>query len=364
MAIIWGLALETLTLVSMGWDRRLRHEGVHRVFMRERTISDVARLAGVSAMTVSRVMNGRAAVRAGTREAVLKAVATLGYTPNAAARKLATGGVDRIGLIYSNPSAGYLSEFLLGALEGVERLGAQLIVEPCRDDVQSEQAALKRLAAGGVRAVVLPPPHGESLAALAQACELGMRVVAVAASTFKSDAVAVRIDDRKAAADIGRYLLGLGHLRFGFITGAANQTASSERREGFLAEIRAVAGATVAVEEGAFTYRSGYEAAEILFDRHPELTAVFASNDDMAAGVLAAAHRRGLDVPGRLSVVGFDDTETARSVWPALTTVRQPISQMAAQAVALLGERDTPPADVVLGHELVVRETSGPAPAA
>lgn len=330
--------------------------------MSDRTITDVARLAGVSAMTVSRVMNGRGAVRPDTREAVLKAVATLGYTPNAAARKLATGGVDRIGLIYSNPSAGYLSEFLLGALEGVERLGAQLIVEPCGDDDVSERAALKRLAMGGVRAVVLPPPHGESLAALEQAADLRMRVVAVAASTFKSEAAAVRIDDRAAAAEMARYLLGLGHRRFGFIGGAPNQTASAERREGFLSEIRQQSGATVALEEGAFTYRSGFEAAEILFEAQTDLTAIFASNDDMAAGVLAAAHRRGLEVPGRLSVVGFDDTETARSVWPSLTTVRQPIALMAARAVALLGDRDGAAVDVVLDHELVLRETAGPAP--
>lgn len=330
--------------------------------MSVRTISDVARLAGVSAMTVSRVMNGRGAVRPDTRDAVLKAVSTLGYTPNAAARKLATGGVDRIGLIYSNPSAGYLSEFLLGALEGVERLGAQLIVEPCGDDDASEQAALRRLAAGGVRAVVLPPPHGESLAALEEAANLKMHVVAVAASTFKSDAAAVRIDDRAAAAEMGRYLLGLGHRRFGFISGAPNQTASAERRQGFLDEIGVAEGAVAVIEEGAFTYRSGFEAAEMLFERAPDLTAIFASNDDMAAGVLAAAHRRGLEVPARISVVGFDDTETARSVWPSLTTVRQPISQMAAQAVALLGDRNAPPADIVLGHELVLRETAGPAP--
>lgn len=324
-------------------------------------ISDVARLAGVSAMTVSRVMNGQGPVRAETRAAVLKAVAALGYAPNPAARKLATGGLDRIGLIYSNPSAGYLSEFLLGALEGGQRLGAQLIVEPCGDDAESEQAALKRLAAGGVRAVVLPPPHGESLAALEQAKALKMRVVAVATGAFRSDAAAVRIDDRAAAAEMTQYLLGLGHRRLGFITGASNQTASAERQAGFLAEMETRDGMTVTIEPGAFTYRSGLEAAERLLDRAPDLTAIFASNDDMAAGVLAAAHRRGLDVPGRLSVVGFDDTETAQSVWPALTTVRQPIARMAAEAVALLGDPDGAALDRILPYELVFRDSAGPA---
>lgn len=314
-------------------------------------------------MTVSRVMNGRGAVRAETREAVLRAVRQLGYAPNAAARKLATGGLDRIGLIYSNPSAGYLSAFLLGALEGVQRLGAQLIVEPCGDDPESELSALRRLAAGGVRAVVLPPPHGESGSAIAEAARLKMRTAVVATAVFRPGLVAVRIEDRTAAADMTRRLLDLGHRQIGFIAGAPNQTASAERKAGFLSAMGAHADARAVVETGAFTYRSGLEAADRLLDRAPEVTAIFASNDDMAAGVLAAAHRRGLDVPGRLSVAGFDDTETAQSVWPALTTVRQPIARMAAEAVALLGDFGAA-VDVVLGHQTVERDTTGPAPAA
>lgn len=329
--------------------------------MSGRKISDVARMAGVSAMTVSRVMNGRGAVRPETREAVLMAVEALGYAPNAAARKLATGGIDRIGLIYSNPSAGYLSAFLLGALEGVQRLGAQLIVEPCGDDADSETAALKRLAAGGVRAVVLPPPHGESEAALDEAGRLKMRVVAVATGVFRPGLTAVRIDDRTAAAEMTRRLFDLGHRRIGFITGASNQTASAERQAGFLAEVEARGDVDAVIETGAFTYRSGLEAADRLLDRRSDLTVIFASNDDMAAGVLASAHRRGLDVPGRLSVVGFDDTETAQSVWPALTTVRQPIARMAAEAVALLGDRNGAVIDRVLPHEIVFRDSAGPA---
>jgi LacI family transcriptional regulator len=119
-------------------------------------ISDVAARAGVSAMTVSRVMNNRGAVKPGTREAVLRAVEALGYAPNAAARSLALGGLDRIGLVWSNPSAGYLSEFLLGALEGVRAHGGQLIVEQCDDGADSEVAAVRRLAAGGRRGCCCP----------------------------------------------------------------------------------------------------------------------------------------------------------------------------------------------------------------
>ena len=143
----------------------------------------------------------------------MKAVEALGYAPNVAARSLALGGLDRIGLLYSNPSVGYLSEFLLGALEGVRSHGGQLIVEQCDDAAESEVAAIRRLAAGGVRGLLLPAPHGESVAALAEADRLGLRVVAVASGAFRSAATAVRIDDRAAAADMTRWLLDLGHRR-------------------------------------------------------------------------------------------------------------------------------------------------------
>ncbi|NBW08491.1 MAG: LacI family DNA-binding transcriptional regulator [Caulobacteraceae bacterium] len=322
-------------------------------------ISDVAARAGVSAMTVSRVMNNRGAVKPETREAVLRAVEALGYAPNVAARSLALGGLDRIGLIWSNPSAGYLSEFLLGALEGVRTHGGQLLVEQCGDDAESEVAAVRRLAAGGARGLVLPPPHGESVAALAEADRLGLKVVVVAAGSFRPEALGVRIDDRAAAAAMTRRLLDLGHRRIGLITGAANQSASAERLIGFQSEIDACPGAEAVIEAGDFTYRSGLDAAGRLLDRPGPPTAIFASNDDMALGAVAVAHQRGLDVPRDLTVVGFDDIPMATAVWPPLTTIRQPVARMAAEAVALLvgGSND---GDIVFPHALIERGTSAP----
>lgn len=323
-------------------------------------ISDVARLAGVSAMTVSRVVNGRGAVSAVTRERVEAAVRQLGYSPNAAARKLATGQADRIGLIYSNPSPGYLSEFLLGALAGARRIGAQLIVEPCDDGPGGERAALRRLAGGGVKAVILPPPHGESEEALAEARGLGMRVAAVATGVARTGDVTVRIYDRAAAAEMTRRLLSLGHTRLGFIGGATNQSASREREAGFRVEVEAAA-ARGLVEAGDFTYRGGLAAAERLLGLAAPPTAIFAANDEMATAVVAAAHRRGLDVPGDVTVVGFDDTAAATSIWPALTTVRQPIAEMAEAAASLLGGMaDGEVVDRILTHRLIERDSSGP----
>lgn len=332
-------------------------------------IEDVARAAGVSPMTVSRVMNNTAGVREATRVAVLAAVETLGYRPNAAARNLARAGAGRLGMLYSNPSAGYLSQFLLGALDGAHQFGAQLMLEKCEPDAGSERAAVARLAAGGATGVVLPPPHGESWAALAEVKALGLLAVAVAPGRFRSDIPSIRIDDYSAAAAMTRHLLDLGHRRIGFIKGASNQTASAERMLGFQTEMAAVEGAEALVEAGEFTYRSGFEAAERLLGARERPTAIFASNDDMAAAAIAAAHRYGLDVPADLTVVGFDDTPVASEIWPALTTVRQPVAEMAQMAVALLaqgrasgedGEGQPGLTEHMIPHTLVVRESDGP----
>ncbi len=329
-------------------------------------IDDVARMAGVSPMTVSRVMNNASGVRASTREGVLKAVEALGYTPNAAARSLASAGAGRVGLLYSNPSAGYLTEFLLGALDGAHRTGAQLLIEKCEAGPESERKAIARLAASGAKGVLLPPPHGESWAALAEVQAHGLEAVAVAAGRFRSEAASIRIDDMAAAAEMTRYLLDLGHRRIGFIKGASNQTASAERLIGFETEMRAATpNAEGLIEAGDFTYRSGFEAAERLLSAAKRPTAIFASNDEMAAAAIAAAHRRGLSVPAELTIVGFDDTQIATTLWPALTTIRQPIADMAEAAIGLLcrpspGEGAGATGERLMEHVLVKRESSGP----
>ena len=285
------------------------------------TISDVARVAGVSPMTVSRVVNKQSGVKDSTREAVMAAVAALGYSPNAAARSLARSGAGRIGLLYSNPSSGYLGEILLGALEGAHRSGAQLLIGKCDSDTDSEQAAIRRLIGEGAGGIILPPPHGESWTAIAEIEAHGVEAVAIAAGRFRSVASSIRIDDMAAAAEMTRYLIGLGHRRIGFIKGAQNQSASAERLIGFETELsQASPTAEGLIESGEFTYRSGFEAAERLL---------------------------------------------ASPVWPALTTVRQPIAEMAEAAVGRLvrGPSDTPEdRDRVVDHLLVIRESSGPPP--
>ncbi|MES2136559.1 MAG: LacI family DNA-binding transcriptional regulator [Pseudomonadota bacterium] len=332
------------------------------------TIEDVARTAGVSAMTVSRVINGKRNVKDSTRESVLRAIAELNYSPNTAARTLAAGEATHIGLLYANPSAAYLSQFLVGALEGARKTGAQLVLEACESESAGEQAATAhRFLQSGLDGVILPPPLSESMAVHAEVSAAKMPMVTVAMGLPHDGSLNVRIDDFEAAKEITAYLIGLGHRRIGFIRGHPNMTASDERYRGYAAALdeAGIELSNAHIEQGYFTYRSGLVAAERLLANSMRPTAIFASNDDMAAAAVNIAHRAGLDVPKDLSVVGFDDTMPATTVWPELTTIRQPVAEMAESAIELL-MRDLRNGDEeqdkerVLRHELIIRDSAGP----
>ena len=337
------------------------------------TIADVAREAGVSAMTVSRVINGVQNVRESTRAAVLDAVEKLHYSPNTAARSLAAGEAIHIGLLYANPSAGYLSQFVIGALYAARGVGAHLMIESCESEDADEQAEVtRRFANGEVEGVILPPPLSESQPILAELESIGMPVVTVAMGAPNEDALNVRIDDRAAAAEMTQHLLNLGHRRIGFIKGHPNHVASHDRFRGFCDAMRdfGLNPDEMPVEQGYFSYRSGLTAGERLLASGEVPTAIFASNDDMAAATISVAHRLGLNVPDDISIVGFDDTALATSVWPELTTVKQPIASMAEAALELLvadlrGHRAGAPhkgTERVLSHAIIIRESSGPPP--
>lgn len=302
------------------------------------TIHDVAKAANVSSMTVSRVINGEKNVREATRAKVDAAIAALNYKPNPAARSLASADDVRVGLLYSNPSAGYLSEFLVGGLDQCAASNLQLVVEKCEPG-RDEADVAKHLIASGVDGLILPPPLCDAADVLDVVIAAGIPAVAVATGAPRAEIAAVSIDDFAAARAMTAHLIAAGHRRIGFIIGNPNQTASARRRDGYLA---ALAGAGIGEDpwlmvQGYFTYRSGLDAAEqLLSGNRPD--AIFASNDDMAAAAVAVAHRHHLDVPGDLAVVGFDDTQLATTIWPELTTIRQPIADMSRAAVELLAD--------------------------
>ncbi len=333
------------------------------------TIKDVARQAGVSPMTVSRVVNGSSYVSSTTRSAVQHAVRQLGYSPNIAARNLASERGERLGLLYGNPSSAYLSEFLVGALESATRHGVQLVLEKCEPTPVASRKAVRRLLSGGVVGVVLPPPLCESSVLRTELSAARLPVVTVASGRPAADTMCVRIDDYSAALEMTRYLIGLGHERLAFIKGHPNQSASEERWLGFTAAMEEVARERRArpaprMEQGFFSFRSGLDAARKLLAVDPVPTAIFASNDDMAAAVVAEAHRRGLDVPRDLTVVGFDDTLIASTIWPELTTIQQPIARMAAEAVDMLvtavrgGRRAADRLHRLIPHALISRQSA------
>jgi LacI family transcriptional regulator len=335
------------------------------------TIKDVARRAGVSPMTVSRVVNGSEYVSDATRQAVLRAVRDLGYSPNLAARNLASERGERLGLLYGNPSSAYLSEFLVGALDAASRHGVQLVLEKCEPTPMACRRAVRRLLAGAVVGVLLPPPLCESAAVRAELSSAGLPVVTVAAGRPPADTMCVRIDDYSAALEMTRYLIGLGHERLAFIKGHPNQSASEERWHGFTAALEEAARSRrgerppLQMEQGFFSFRSGLDAARKLLAADPAPTAIFASNDDMAAAVIAEAHRRGLEVPRDLTVVGFDDTLIASTIWPELTTIQQPIARMAAQAIEMLvaavrGSRSAGPQPLhrLMPHAFISRQSA------
>ena len=333
------------------------------------TIREVAAAAGVSTMTVSRVINDDPNVRDTTRARVRTAMTDLSYTPNAAAQSLA--GADRIliGLLYSNPSASYLSEFLLGGLDQVSRSNVGLFVEKC-DGGGDECTAARRLLDDRVDGIILPPPLCDDADLVAMLDASGVPTVAVGTGQPRAPMSAVSIDDRGAAQEITAHLIGLGHRRIGLITGNDRTAASGERTAGYRAALAAahIAPDDALIAPGSFTYRSGLAGAEALLALADPPTAIFASNDDMAAATISTAHRRGLDVPGDLSVVGFDDTQIATTVWPEMTTVNQPIAAMSRAAVELLVDEiraartgtPLPPRQLQLAHSLVVRDSATP----
>ncbi|MFG6413331.1 LacI family DNA-binding transcriptional regulator [Roseateles sp. DC23W] len=306
---------------------------------RSATVFDVARLAGVSAMTVSRVINGESTVRPGTRAKVQAAVAALNYMPNPAARKLAGSRPILIGMLYSDPRAGYLNGFLLGLLSKTSLRHVQLNARYCAS-ANAGEAAVAEMIASGIDGFILPPPFCEAPAILQQVARSGMPAVAVSAGVPSAHLYSVGIDDYKAAYDLTRHLLSLGHQKLGFIKGDPGQSCSDRRLAGFCAAV-ADAGldidADARIAPGMYSYQSGLDAAEHLLAAGPNRpSAVFASNDDMAAATVAVAQRLGMFVPSDLTVVGFDDAPLATTIWPELTTIRQPIGDMASAAVDLL----------------------------
>lgn len=306
---------------------------------RQPTINDVAALAGVSKKTVSRVINRSEFISEKTRTAVQKAIETLGFVPNPQARALAFRRNFLIALLHDNPNAQTVLNFQQGVLDAIKDSDLALLVRPVDrssdkmlDDVRTFLEKQRPIGA-----MLLPPiSENDDLAALCDS--LGVRYVRVGSAPLDDPLHCVSSNDREVVAEAVGKLVALGHRRIGFVRGPVGFRSAAEREKGFL-EALSDAGLTLARElnePGNYRFTAGIEAGAKLLALAEPPTAIFCSNDEMAAGVMSVAHTKGISVPGDLSIIGFDDSPTATHIWPALSTVRWPIREMGVRAAHTL----------------------------
>jgi LacI family transcriptional regulator len=302
-------------------------------------IRDVAVQAGVAVKTVSRVLNGHPYVSAETRARVEETMRLLDFKPSMAARILTGAKSNQIALIYDNHSPYYMFQIQTGCWERCHQAGIRLLAQPVDvADPLVGEAVRGLISETHVDGVILSSPVTDCEPVLQALEAMTVPFVRISPGTNHALTSSVFMDDAQAADDMTTHLINAGHRRIGFIKGHPNHMASDERLFGYRRALDRVAIAyePSLVAEGEFDFESGVRAASAFLDMSNPPTAIFAANDDMAAGVLALAHDRGVELPTELSVAGFDETTLARTVWPPLTTIHQPMSELARTATEIL----------------------------
>lgn len=331
------------------------------------TLDDVARQAGVSAKTVSRVVNGERSVHPDTRQRVLRAIEHLDYRPNLHARGLSGAHAYTIGLVYDNPNAYYIIAMQQGALAACDDLNFGLQMRP----VNSRSPALAEdlrdfVHRSRLSGLVLTTPVSERVTSLQRLAAYRIPFVRIvsAARDPRDEFPCVYVDDRDAAFAITTHLLQLGHVRIGFLRGGRHHHASAERFRGYKDALRnyGIPLRKELVIEGDYVFDDGFRGARRLFDLAEQPTAIFGCNDEIAAGALAAAQSTGLNVPYDVSIAGFEDSPFSRHSWPPLTTARQRADLIVERATRMLIARIRNEIVVDEGFhpELVVRGSTAP----
>jgi LacI family transcriptional regulator len=334
------------------------------------TINDIARLADVSKKTVSRVLNKSPFVSVETREKIESIIARTGYSPDPQARGLAFRRSFLVGIVFDNPNPQYVVNIQQGILDGLRGSGFELVIHPCDRHSRSYLADIRNFVERQkLFGVILTPSISEDEQLARMLEQMSCSYVRIASVPLDRPDRMIVSYDRKGGEQAALHLTQLGHRRIGFVSGPPTFRSSHERRSG-LEDGLAAAGLHLRPEfvaEGAYTFESGTSCGSALLGRAERPTAIFCANDEMAAGLLQAARRAGIQVPQDLSVVGFDDFQIATQVWPTLTTVHSPIRSVGLLAAQRLFagayEGKAPLADSeALLPQLVVRESTGPAP--
>jgi len=326
-------------------------------------MADVARLAGVSHQTVSRVLHDSPNVRRETRDRVLSAIRQLDYRPNTMARALVTGRSKTLGVISPDTTFYGPASTLFGISQAAHDAGYAVNIVSLRSlSRDMVLGAIQQLRDQGVDGVAVIAPLRSSIDALRHV-QPDFAVVAVESGQSGSIPVAT-VDQVAGAAAATRHLLNLGHKTVWHVAGPVDWQEAEERIAGWKAALKAQNAAVPALLRGDWTPRSGYDLGDKLL-KIKELTAVFVANDQMALGLLRRLHEAGREVPRDISVVGFDDIPEAAYFTPALTTVRQDFSELGRRCLQILLQRiegDVQPTRVVVPPELVVRDSTGVAP--
>ena len=334
------------------------------------TIHDVAARAAVSIKTVSRVMNNEPSVKQATIDKVHAAMRELNYQPNAAARNLASTKSYSIGYLYDNPNAYYVIDMQRGLLDACRKNGYELLIHPTNAKSPGiVQEVIDLVQHARLAGLVLTPPFSE-MAEIAEALtSIGVDFVRIISGSTPSPKLTncVLVDDFTAAFKITNHLLELGHTEIAFLCGDEEHSSSGERLAGFKAALnkRGLNANPKFILPGSYSFGSGVKGANQLLALPHKPTAIFACNDEIAAGALFGARLQHIEIPQQLSIVGFENSPFSRKTWPPLTTAHQPNPTIAQRAAELLfkhtrtGSHVTADDQPVFIPELLVRESSG-----
>lgn len=332
------------------------------------TIADVAEIAQVSKMSVSRVMNGQPGVSEKTRQRILEVIEQTGYVPNSGPN-LRPVGSKLIALLVPDITTTYMGEILRGVSGAAERLnyGLMLYTQGAVSNLQRTSYYLSILGSSLVDGVLLVVPHDYEVI-VNDLKQHDLPYVIIDHHSNRGDEPSVIATNRKGVLDGMRHLLALGHRRVGFITGRMDIACSHDRLQGYrdgLAEVRLPFDPDL-VREGDFLQASGFRNTQAFLQLEQPPTAIIASNDIMALGAMDAAKDAGLAIGHDLSIIGFDDIDMASQTYPPLTTIRQPLAAMGETAldilVTLLHERTVLTPRRELQTELIIRGSTGQVP--